>query len=72
MPRCNCSLISARCLSGANSISMAVMKETKPPTVVSLRWVCSKAMVTTQATATAASIWVIGAVALLAMVMRMA
>ena len=50
---------------------MAVMKETKPPTVV-WSWVdCTSAMATTTASAMAANNWVIGTVAAAAMVWRM-
>ena len=48
------------------------MNETKPPTVVWLSIDCSSAIVTTIATAIAAHSCVIGTVALLATVMRIA
>ena len=64
--------MSARCFSGASSISMPVMNDTKPPTVVSLFIDCARASDTTVATAIAAHSWVIGTVAPLATEWRIA
>ena len=60
--------ISARCRIGATSISMAVTKATKLPTVTPLRLLCHKATAITADRATAASICVSGVMAACAMV----
>ena len=40
-PRCSAVLISVRCLSGASSISIAVMNEANSPTVAFMPTLCS-------------------------------
>ena len=45
---------------GDTSISMAVMKATKPPTVAPVALLCHSAAVITQDSAIAAMIWVMG------------
>ena len=54
---------SERCLSGATSISMAVTKATKLPTVVLWSALCSRATLITHDSATAAKTWVRGVMA---------
>ncbi len=70
--RCTWLLTSARCLSGASSISIALMNDTKPPTVVWSARDCTSAIAITVAAATAAASWVIGTIVALATVMRRA
>ena len=53
-------ITSDKCLMGDTSISMAVMKATKPPTVAPLVLLCQSAAVITDDSAIAAMICVIG------------
>ena len=59
-PRVMGAITSDRCLMGDTSISMAVMKATKPPTVAPPVLLCHSAAVITQDRAMAAMIWVMG------------
>ncbi len=59
-PRCSGALTSVRRFIGASSMSMAVMKETKLPTVARSLVDCCRAMPTMTASAMAAKIWTIG------------
>jgi hypothetical protein len=62
-PRSSGAVASDRCLSGATSISIAVMKAANPPTVMACgpsAWPCHSAITTTADNAMAAMSWVIG------------
>ena len=61
-PRVMGAITSDRCLIGATSISMAVMKATKLPTVAPPDWLCHSASTITADSAQAASICVTGVI----------
>ena len=59
-------ITSDKCLTGATSISIAVMKATKPPTVAPLLLLCHSATTITADSAIAVKNWVTGVIAPLA------